>query len=323
MNSAGRNLLGQAILGIPGHITKAYDSYKEGQNTRYAQGLQMAENARQEQQLRMQMAQAQVAAEKARQEMQYLPEEMKNKAEEIRLRGKEVDIRGKEVEHRMGEQGRQDIAYKRTKANKVVDKFQTAEGRQAFLSKPEGYWDDPANAAEFKKLETDDANLYRDRQVRVAGGRATASANALTKAIGEREQVKPEAYSRDTTDLIKSFREQLVNTTDSSKMNAPEAAAIIATQLRSRQRDLLQKAEAYKAKGDTISQMAGSRMEAEAAAIDRTLSVGEQTLQQSLAPTSDPEAPPPARIAQPLSPQQLQLLQGNPDEELDPAQFGL
>lgn len=323
MKAADLNILG----GLFGDFQQGVNFGRSIQNDNQRRRLAEEENARQEKQLRMQMAQAQVAAEKARQEMQYLPEEMKNKTRDLEIRAGHLKLgeRGQdftEQKHK-DDLAQSDTEFRRSNYKSIRDKLRTPNARLALASKPEAFWDTPEGAVEAQRIIAQDEKDYQTLEVKLAGGKATASANALTKAIGERERVKPEAYSKDTANLINSFRDKLTNTTDPSKVGAAESAAIIATQLRSKQRDLQQKAAAYKAKGDTISQMAGARLESEAAAIERTLQNGEQTLQQSLAPTSNPEAPPPARIAQPITPQQLQLLQGNPDEELDPAQFGL
>lgn len=162
MNIAGRNLLGQAILGIPGHITKAYDSYKEGQNTRYAQSLQAAENARQEQQLRMQMAQAQVAAEKARLEMKYLPEEYKNKAEELRLRGEEFGQRKKEWEEKPA---RDKADFLQKGVGKIADAMDTPESILQTLGLPPEALNDPETLAKVTELAKQDRDTKLTQKV--------------------------------------------------------------------------------------------------------------------------------------------------------------
>lgn len=162
MNIAGRNLLGQAILGIPGHITKAYDSYKEGQNTRYAQSLQAAENARQEQQLRMQMAQAQVAAEKARLEMKYLPEEYKNKAEELRLRGEEFGQRKKEWEEKPA---RDKADFLQKGVGKIADAMDTPESILQTLGLPPEALNDPETLAKVTELAKQDRGTKLTQKV--------------------------------------------------------------------------------------------------------------------------------------------------------------
>lgn len=66
MGKADRELIGQALLSIPGQIDKIHNAYREGYNNKFNQEIQAR-------QLQIQMAQAQNAAEKHRQEMALNP----------------------------------------------------------------------------------------------------------------------------------------------------------------------------------------------------------------------------------------------------------
>lgn len=180
MRRADKELIGQAILGIPGHINKAYDSYKEGQNTRFSQELQ----ARQE---RRQLAEAQVRAEKARQEMKLDPQKFEldkskhglnvSQYEFDRQKYAEVPQR---LEQQQGFKMTQDIAGG-LKSPLAIAK--------AYGISPEAMRT-PEGQAQIRALQEQDFRTQLGQGVTQASQETAARQNQMTRGAADRFQYK-------------------------------------------------------------------------------------------------------------------------------------
>lgn len=173
MKRADRELIGQAILGIPGHINRAYESYKEGQNTRFNQEVQLA--------------QAQVAAEKARQEMKLDPQRLALDRDRLVLNVSQHEF---DKQKYAEAPQREETAFGRKITQDIAGGFKSPVAiAQIYGISPEAMRT-PEGQAQIKALQEQDFRTQLGQGVTKAGQEAAARQRQMTIGAADRFRYK-------------------------------------------------------------------------------------------------------------------------------------
>lgn len=299
MKAADLNILG----GLFGDFQQGVNFGRGIQNDNQRRRLAEQENARQERQLRMQMAQAQVAAEKARQDMQYKPKEFDLDVAKHETAKGRLDLDVKNLDWNKEKADREDksktVQFNRDQLLNMARGLTTADARGKLASKPMEYWlDDPQGQQEFLKLADDDARKSSGREISTAAGKADVQNRSLTNYMFIRDEVKGVPLDKDTDRLVKTMHEFDAKALDPANYSSGEAAEQTYTQLKQKYLSKIQLAE------EATNPLIKARRSSEAATLRQILEARDASkrgaqYQQAIGPVNNIEAPPPARIAQP------------------------
>jgi hypothetical protein len=165
MKAADLNILG----GLFGDFQQGVNFGRSIQDGNQARRLREQENARQERQMRIQMAQAQVAAEKARKDAENYDENFRREGVKLGYQGQEIDLRGKDLDHTVRvydeKPDRDRAAAQQEGISNLAKSFDTPEAIVQALGLPPEALDDPETLAKVTELAKQDRGTRLNQKI--------------------------------------------------------------------------------------------------------------------------------------------------------------
>jgi hypothetical protein len=276
------------------------------ENTQYQQ--QLAE-------MPSRLAKAQVDAERARYELENAPKEFELQRAKHELNATEAQNAMERF--RSGHQNA--LQLQGLEANqKTVNLLRFPEHQAYARSKPPEYWLSPEGAKELEDMRVKEFNTTRSQAVSTAAGKAAVQQNALTAGTIARAP-----FSASWQNLVSNTSKQAGAVLASGRKQLDEALKF------NNMMDAERFVSAAEAKANLVEENARNNPNSLTSANDRAAAAQlrqqaqlvKQQLQQGM--SVQPAASVAPQQGGALSPEQQKMLQGDPNEELDPAMFGL